>query len=137
MKTRYADEMKGYVYTIEVLIAITIILLSVVLILRNPPEKPDYSTSTMKLQGIEALEYLDMKGDLKNLVLQENETEIESRIRDVLAKEILFEIELCNYSCSNVNVPVNETITAVNYYVSGYKETFLGRKVRMWLWRKS
>ncbi len=128
---------KGYIYTLEVLIAISIMILSVALILRNPPAKPEFSTSTIKLQGFAALEYLNEKGDMKNLVAQNNETELENRIKDILPREIQFETEICDFSCSEVNVPVNETVTVINYYVSGYKESFAGKKVKMWLWRKS
>lgn len=128
---------KGFVYTLEVLIAISMILISVVFILRSPPEKPDFSTSTMKLQGFDALEYMDNKGDLKNLVFQNNETEIENRIRDILPREILFETQLCNVSCSEVNTPVNETVVVINYYISGYTNNYLGKKVKLWLWRRS
>lgn len=128
---------KGFIYTLEVLIAISIIMVSIVLVFRYPPEKPDFGTSTMKLQAFDSLEYLDNKGDLKNLVFQNNETEIEKRMRDILLQEMLFEMEICDFSCSEANVPVNETVIAINYYVAGYKENYLGKKVKMWLWRRS
>ncbi len=129
--------LKGYIYTLEVIIAISIIVLSVVSILRTPPTKPEFSTSTIKMQGFEALEYLDRKGDLKKLVFQENETELENKMSGIMPKEIGFEMEFCSYSCSEVNVPANETVVVVNYYVSGYKENYIGKKVKLWIWRKS
>ena len=128
---------KGYIYTLEVLIAISLILVSVVFIFRNPPAKPEFGISTMKIQGLQALEYLDNKGDLKNLVFQENETELENRIKNILPIEAQFETEICNFSCSAANVPLNETVIGIDYYASGYKENYVGKKVRLWIWRRS
>lgn len=132
-----SDKQKGYIYTLEVLIAIAVIIISVVLIFRSPPAKPEFATSTMKIQGFEALEYLNSKGDMKNLVFQENETQLESMISAILPNEIRFEAEICSFSCSEVNVPVNETVVAINYYVSGHEYSYVGKKVKLWLWRKS
>jgi hypothetical protein len=128
---------KGYIYTLEVLIAVSIILVSLVFIFRSSPAKPELETSLIKTQGADALSFLDSKGTLRKLVYDDNETEIETQLKTYLPKNIGFEVQVCTSPCSAVNVPVNETVVAVNYYISGYKENYLGKKVRLWLWRKS
>lgn len=128
---------KGYIYTLEVLIAVAVILVSLVFIFRSSPTKPDLDISIIKTQGMDALSFLDAKGTLRKLVFDDNETEIENQLKSYLPKNIGFEAELCTLSCSAVNVPVNETVVALNYFVSGYKESFIGKKIKLWLWRKS
>ena len=128
---------KGYIYTLEVLIAVSIILVSLVFIFRSSPVKPELETSLIKTQGADALSFLDSKGTLRKLVYADNETEIETQLKTYLPKNIGFEVQVCTSPCSAVNVPVNETVVAVNYYVSGYRENYIGKKARLWLWRKS
>lgn len=128
---------KGFIYTLEVLIAVAIILASLVFIFRSSPAKPELDVSIIKTQGMDALSFLDAKGSLRKLVFDDNETEIETQLKAYLPKNIGFEVQLCTSPCSAVNVPVNETVVAVSYYISGYKESYVGKKARLWLWRKS
>lgn len=127
---------KGYVYTMEVLIALSLILVSLVYVLRYPQTKPELELSLMKEQGFEALEYLNDKGNLKALVKNNNETGLEEQLRIVIPKNINFEAEICISSCSKTNVPDNATVIAMDYYVSGFRNSYFGKRVRLWLWQK-
>ncbi len=127
--------MKGYLYTLEVLIAISIIFVSMVMLFRYAPTQPDLGVSILKQQGFEALGYMDDKGTLRELVLMNNETAIEEELNLILLKAVNFETDICSLSCNKTSVPANKTVVAVDYYVSGYKDAYLGKKLRLWLWR--
>ncbi len=126
---------KGYVYTLEVLIAVSVIFVSLVFLFRNPPTKPDLEIPLMKRQGFEALDYLMQKDDIRELVSNGNESLLESRLKEALTA-VQFDIDICNYTCSETNVPANQTAIAIDYYVSGYRNSYFGKKVRLWLWKK-
>lgn len=127
---------KGYVYTLEVLIAVAIILFSLIFILRTPPSKPDFETSLLKSQAFESLEFLDNFGRLKRQAFYDNETRIEQDLVDVMPKVVSYETEICRNSCATLNVPGNETVVSADYYIGSYRNAFIGKKVKLWAWKK-
>lgn len=127
---------KGYVYTLEVLIAVSIMFISLVLIFRTAPTKPELELSLIKEQGFDALLYLDQKGDLRRMVSENNETGIEYGLKTILPLNVNFETDVCMSNCDDTNVPSNRTIIVVDYYISSYMENYLGKRVRLWLWRE-
>lgn len=114
--------MKGYIYTLEVLTAMSVILLSIVFIFGAPPAKPEIETAILKHQGFDALEYLDEKG----LLRQMNESEIEYQLSQLLPAK-------AGVSTAGNNLP-NTTVIALDYYISCYNGAYTGRKIRVWLW---
>ena len=133
----YGDKMrkKGYLYTLEVFIALSMIFLTLVFVFRNPPLRPELEISLIKQQGFEVLEYLDYKGVLRQYVSNSDEVSIENSLSSLLSSNIAYETEICASSCLDSNVPVNETVIAVDYYIAGYRDAYLGKKVRLWMWR--
>ncbi len=127
---------KGYVYTLEILLAVTIIFVSMVFLLRTPPPKPDFETSIIKRQAFESLEFLDNAGKLKSQAAADNETKIEQDLAGVIPQIMFYETEVCKKSCSTFNVPGNETVVSADYYVGAYRDTFAGKKVKIWAWKK-
>ena len=127
---------KGYIYSLEVLIAISIILVAMVFLFRYAPTKPEIEISILKQQGFDILEYMNNEGTLREYVFNNNETELEAYLAVLLPKNIYFETDICSVSCERTNVPNNETVISIDYYVSGYKEHYIGKKVRLWIWRK-
>jgi len=126
---------KGYIYTLEVFIAISMIFLTLVFVFRNPPQRPELEISLIKQQGFEALEYLDNKGVLRQYVSSSDEFSIENSLSGILSANMAYETEICSSSCLDSNIPVNETVVAVDYYIAGYRDAYLGKKVRLWMWR--
>lgn len=126
--------MKGYLYTIEVLIAVSLVMASYVLIFQSPPTKPSLEVPLVKQQGFLALEHLDSAGILRPLVFSSAESRIEQELDRILVDSIKFETDVCGYSCNSTNVPANVTVVAVDYYVSGYTSSFFSKKVRLWMW---
>jgi hypothetical protein len=128
--------MKGYIYTLEVLIAISIILISMVSVFRTAPAKSETELSIIKQSGFDALLYLDQKGILRGMVMEGDEAGLENQLKNIFPKNVQFETDICRTSCYMTNLPENETIIAVDYYIGGYKENYLGERVRLFLWRK-
>ncbi len=127
---------KGYVYTIEVFLAISLVLITLVFLYRTPPEKPQLEISVMKLQGMHTLEYLDKKDDLRKFAVTANESDIERRLNDTIIRAIDFEIDICTITCNETGVPRNKSVVSVDYYIAGYRERHNVTKIKMWMWRK-
>ena len=128
--------MKGYIYTLEATIAISMILVSMAFLFGSAPTQPELEISIIKQQSFEALEYLDQLGLLREAVHTANETYIENQLSSMLPGSIQLEAEICTTNCSEANVPEDETTIALDYYITGYKNTYLGKRVRLWLWRE-
>ncbi|MBI4896396.1 MAG: hypothetical protein HY832_02510 [Candidatus Aenigmarchaeota archaeon] len=128
--------MKGYVYTIEVMIAISLIFLSLVSMFSTPEKPTDYSLTLIKEQGFDSLEYLDHKGSLEQFVSQQDELSLESQLVALLPPNIEFESEFCTTNCSTRNLPAQRTVVIVDYYTAVYRDQFLSQKVRLYLWER-
>ncbi len=111
-------------------------IVTLVFLYRSPPQKPNLEISELKVQGMEALEYLDKKGDLRDQAIISNETVLEGRINNTITTSVDFEIDLCKLACDDAGVPRNKTVISVDYYVAGYRTTYNATKIKMWLWRK-
>ena len=126
--------MKGYIYTIEVLMTIAIIAVTAGFLFGNSPEKPDTGSGLVKERLFSALEYLDAAGLLRVYVANNTEGALEGEIAAVLPVNYLFEAEICTYDCDTTNVPGNRSVVSVNYYVATYRGDFIGKKVKAWAW---
>lgn len=124
----------GYLYSIEVLMAVSAIFLALFFLYRSPPPAPDIELAVVKQQGFYTLEYMSSYGLLEKYMADGSETAIERELSGILSQNINFETEICRQSCDQTNVPANTTVVAVDYYVSSYKNIFLGKKLRLWLW---
>lgn len=114
--------MKGYIYTLEVVIAISVIALSMIFIFGSPPVKPELELGLIKHQGFDALEFLDNKGLLRQL----NDTDIEDNLRQLLPGNL-------QLSLDDSDLP-DRTIIVVDYYLANYRESYIGRNIRLYLW---
>lgn len=128
--------MKGYIYTLEVLLAISIIVGSIIFILGTAPEKSELNLLTMNQRVFEAVEYLDNKGELRALVNDDNEIEIENQLNSILPSVIKFETDICTTSCNGTNIPTNQEVIVFDYFISGYKDRYIGKRIRIWIWEK-
>ena len=127
--------MRGYLYTLEVLIAFSIMSIILISIYKIPETQPELDISLIKQQGYNALKYLDESGDLKKIMASNDEITLENELSKLISKSIEFETEICRNRCDERNVPKNRTIIVVDYYSSGYR-FYDNKKVRLWLWRK-
>lgn len=128
--------MKGYVYTIEVMLAIITIIFVLVFIFSRQPAQSESSLSIMKQDGYDAMSYLDQSGELRKMVYRNDLTALHDNISAIIPSTIVFDVALCTAECSSANLPVNRTIVNVDYFVAGYQNSFIGKKVRLWMWQK-
>jgi hypothetical protein len=124
---------KGYVYTLEVMIAVAIVLVAIVILFSTAQVPEASSVGLIKKQGYDVLEFLDINDELRPLVKNGDENTLKTRVRTLLTSGITIELDICTVQCSG-QVPQNKNIVSVDYYVSGYKDSFFNRKVRMWMW---
>lgn len=130
------SSLKGYIYTLEAMIVITLVLVTLAFMFNVPSQKPELEISNIKHQGFEALEYLDKTGDLRRIVWENDEDELESRAKALISKNLKIESNICKTNCSAASVAGNETVIAVDYYVADYRNLYIGKKVILWIWRK-
>lgn len=127
--------MKGYVYTLEMLIAVSIIFGSIVFVFSSPVDKPDTELNLIKQSSFDALKYLDENNELKKLVVEGNESEINILLESSIPKSIFFKAVICHSECSASGIPVNRTVVITDYYISGYRNIYLPEKVRLYSWK--
>lgn len=127
--------MKGYLYTLEMLIAASIVFGSLVMVFSSPVDKPQLEINTIQQNCFEALKYLDEKGDLRKYAIQGNESALESDLSGILLKSIGFRARICQSFCQASGIPSNETVVTVDYYISGYRQNFNATKIRLYVWK--
>lgn len=128
--------MKGYIYTLEVMLAISIIVGSLFLIMGNVNTQQSYKPTSMARQVIDALKYMDMKGELRQYVNNDDEVSIETNMSSLLPDTIKFEVVVCSTNCVSTAVPADQTVITLDYFISGYKDNYFGKKVHVWVWEK-
>ncbi len=126
--------MKGYVYTIEVMLAVVTILFMIVVVFSNTPEQPETSLVLIKESGYDTLHYLDQRGVLRDLVSRNLTNMTRNNISALLPASIAFDVDICSTTCVSGNIPSNRTVIAVDYYIGAYKDRYIGKKVRLWMW---
>ncbi len=127
---------KGYIYTLEVLLAVSTILVTIVLVFSTTPEEAETDLPVIKQNAYDALFYLDKSDDLRRIVSTEGVKKLEKNLTDLLSKNIKFDVTICTSTCTATGLPPNKPVIVVDYYISGYREMFLNKKVRLWLWSK-
>ena len=125
---------KGYVYSVEMLVAISIILVALIFTFQETPKEQEIEVGLLKRYSLEALDYLNYNRSLREFIAEDNETIIEDNLRAALPANFKYEIDVCSLQCDDSNVPKNKTVVVVDYYISGYRSDFLSKKIKMWVW---
>ena len=128
-------EKRGFVYTLEALVVVGVVFLTMAYVFRYAPPAPQSDITIMKRAGIDALEYLEQRGELRRYISELNEAQIESSLAGILPPAIKFETEICRDYCNTFGVPTRQTVAVVDYYVSAYRDSYEGQRIRLWLWR--
>ena len=127
---------KGYIYTLEVLIAVSTILITIVLVFSTTPEQADTGLPIIKQSAYDALVYLDKTDDLRKIVSTEGTKQLKKNLTILLPSNVDFNVIICSVTCLAKDLPQDRPIIIVDYYISGYRENFINKKVRLWLWSK-
>ena len=133
---QFRHSSKGYIYTLEVLLAVSTMLITIVLVFSTTPEEAETDLPVIKQAAYDALFYLDKSDDLRKIVSAEGVGQLEKNLTDLMTKNVKFHVTICTTVCSANGLPPNKPVVVVDYYISGYRETFLNKKVRLWIWSK-
>ena len=116
---------KGITYTIEVVIAISILLTVVIFLFQTAPQT---SLALEKQNAYNALSTLNGDGSLREAVVNE----------DLAATEALLDNYFDNYEfeiCSDVCFGTAQQATIVEYYIAGFQDEYDPKKLRVFLFR--
>jgi len=126
--------MKGYLYTLEVVVAAFIIFTAIVYTFRSTPIQKDVSVFMIKSRCYNALKYLDDSGILREYVRRSYEEELEESLSEILPQNLEEEVVICKTDCGYSSLPTDRSVIIVDYYISGYKSTYDFNKVRVYVW---
>jgi hypothetical protein len=129
------DRHKGYIYTLEVMIAVVIIFMAFVFVYKFPPTKPAENVGLIKQQGFNALKYLDDRGLLRQIAYSSDNVQLRAQL-DSLLKSVNYGFDICTTSCQLLDPPRNMTVVSIEYYISGYMESYKPRKIMLWMWER-
>ena len=121
---------KGYLYTIEVMIAIAIILISVTYLFRYPLNVTNMDDETIRAYGINSINSL-MDQDLRQLAYR-NITGLNERLAKILPATI--SANAC--IVCNPDLPKDRSVVSIYYYLSG-DQRYSAKTLTIYLWRKA
>lgn len=129
---------KGYLYTLEAMIAALIIMSTVVVLYINPQGKPQFEASTLKDRGYACLKYLDNKGLLRYYAIQNNSQSLQAELQSCLPNLANFTTSFCTTSvnCTATELPGNKTIVLADYIVAGQAD-FQPTLINLYLWSRA
>jgi hypothetical protein len=129
--------MKGQIYTLEVGIAILMILVIVVFLFLNPPASPEYSVANYKMNAYTGLETLEKTGELRRYVADSNATAINESLNSYIPKFLGRAVVIFNDTANLTAKPslnnVNDSIS-VSYFLAGDFDDYKPREVTVYIW---
>ncbi len=125
--------MKGYVYTLEVLLAVSVVFLTMVFVFKIPDFSPDTTVIPLKLRGEDVLKNMDSRGILRLVVAEGNEEALRNNITALLSQNIGFDVRICSPACEAPVFPGGKNIVNVRYYISAASGYDIS-SVQLWLW---
>jgi len=129
--------MKGQLYTLEVGIAILMILSIVIFLFMNPPSTPEYSIINYKMNAYTGLEALEQTGELRRYVADNNATAIDDSlgpyIPNFLNRTVVIFNETTNLTTKPSLSDINNSIS-VSYFLAGDFDDYKPRDVRVYMW---
>ena len=129
--------MKGQIYTLEVGIAILMILSIIIFLFLNPPVLPEYRRINYKIKAYNGLETLERTGELRRYVADNNITAINESMNPFIPSFVSRAIVVFNETSNLTAKPsisnLNDSIS-VSYFLAGDFDEYKPREVRVYLW---
>ncbi|MEM5803069.1 MAG: hypothetical protein QXO57_03905 [Candidatus Aenigmatarchaeota archaeon] len=126
--------MKGQAYTIEALVAISI-LVFIILVLISFPSKQAFSLINYKIQFLNTLKSLDDLNLLRDAALRGDSTFIEEEIKNFVPANIKFNVTIFNKTTNITSLPLTEGPTAIiSYIIAGKIGNYTPRELRVYFW---
>jgi len=125
--------MKGLMRSFEAIIAILTITSTFFILFSTKEPVPEFDTINWRLNGFNALQSLDERGELTEAVLSNDTSGIESKLSVLLPTNLNYDLVICSETCPGVSIN-SEKITSVHYFISGNITNVQGREVILYLW---
>lgn len=130
-------KIKGQIYTLEVGIAILMILSMVIFLFLNQPTLPEYRRINYKMKVYNGLEALERNGELRRYVNDNNITAINVSLNSFLpgfiSRTVVIFNETTNLTAKPSLVNLNDSIS-VSYLLAGDFDDYKPREVRVYMW---
>lgn len=125
--------MKGVTKTLEVVIAVLMVLISYVLLYSAPIIPPDFQSINLQLQAFNSLQTLDANNELRQAALQNDTSTISNKLAGILSGNVNYLVSICTSACA---APVfnSTSIFSVSYIISGDVGNFNPRQVIVYMW---
>lgn len=125
--------MKGVTKTLEVVIAVLMVLIAYVLLYSAPIIPPDFQSINLQLQAFNSLQTLDANNELRSAALQNDTSTISNKLASLLPGNANYLVSICTSAC--VAPVINSTsIFSVSYVISGDVGNFNPRQVIVYMW---
>jgi len=129
--------MKGQLYTLEVGIAILMMLSIIIFLFLNPPTSPEYSVINYKMKAYNGLETLERTGELRRYVADNNATAVNESLDPYIPSFLSRSVAIFNGTSNLTTKPsltdVNDSIS-VSYFLAGDFDDYNPRDVRVYMW---
>lgn len=125
--------MKGLMRSFEAVIAILIITTTFFILFSTSEPVPEFDTINWRLNGFNALQSLDERGELTNAALSNDVNGIKTNLSTLLPTNLNYDLVICSETCPSVSIN-SEKITSVHYFIPGNITNVQGREVILYLW---
>jgi|GEM_PF-3286629 len=125
--------MRAYLYTLEVLIALSAVFITIALAMKFAPTKPNVEASLLQLKLSEAVEYLESAGKLRELVYAGDEVGLEEELESLLENLYEVEVVICTTSCNLPELPSTNVAEVTRYFATN-DSTYSFAKLIVYAW---
>ncbi len=125
---------KGVAYSLEALVAVTIVILTLVTLFSDPGAIAP--PSEIKQTADEALISLDESGLIRYYVSQNDSTGLNNEIDDIMPVIVNTEAVICDPNCPSVDLPEERNIFISFYYLSGYPGEYDPVEIVLYSWEQ-
>jgi len=115
----YGDELgkKGFSFTLEAVIAATIIIVSLLFFFKPQAPQENYMYDVQEKEYY-CLKSLDDSGKLRGCVMDNDITTIEDDLVDCLAP-FNYTVQICRDTCTSATLPQDKGVIISRYYIAG------------------
>lgn len=130
-------KIKGQIYTLEVGIAILMILSILIFLFLNKPTLPEYRRINYKIKIYNELEILEKTGELRGYSINNNITAINVSLNPFIPSFIGRTVVIFNETTNLTAKPslsnINDSIS-VSYFLAGDFDDYKPREIRVYVW---
>jgi hypothetical protein len=125
--------MKGIMKVLEAVFAILMIVTVFIYFYSGNEQLQGFETINWQLKGFNSLKSLDNNNELRQYVVANDSSTIESKLSSMLPGEVSYKIYICNATCGGPGVS-SEKLTSVSYFVAGNIGNLQSREVVLYMW---